>query len=120
MTVKEFYEAVGGDYSDAAGRLQSDTIIKKFLLMLPDDKSYDELSQAVCESDAEKAFRAVHTMKGIALNLSLISLANACSKMAELLRGQNEMPENVREMKNAVDNEYKKVCDGIKLMPKEA
>ena len=120
MKPKEFYDIVGGDYKEALGRIQSDELIVKFLMMLPSDKNIEKLDAAMKNCDSETVFRAVHTLKGIALNLSLISLANACSKMAELLRGQNEMPENVREMKNAVDNEYKKVCDGIKLMPKEA
>ena len=38
-------------------------------------------------ADAKTAFRAVHTLKGVALNLGLTALAGVCSEMTEALRG---------------------------------
>ncbi|WP_337415932.1 Hpt domain-containing protein [Anaerotignum faecicola] len=75
MTVNEFYQKVDGDYTDAINRLQSDVLIRKFLKMLPGDNSMTLLAEAVEKSEAEQAFRAVHTLKGMALNLSLSALA---------------------------------------------
>lgn len=47
---------------------------------------------------ATTAFRAVHTLKGVALNLGLGSLAHASSQMTEALRGQDSMPESVQPL----------------------
>ena len=86
MTLTEFYAAVGGSYEDASARLQNDAFIGRFLRMLPRDDNMARLTAAVDSGSAEEAFRAVHTLKGIALNLSLVRLAEACTAMTEALR----------------------------------
>lgn len=113
MTVKEFYEQIGGDYEDALGRLQNDVLIKRFLKMLPKDDSLHLLEEAMQASDAEKAFRAVHTLKGVSLNLSLKELAGACSVMTEALRGVTVLPENASELYEGVKREYARVKEGL-------
>ena len=113
MTVKEFYEQIGGDYEDALGRLQNDVLIKRFLKMLPKDDSIHLLEDAMQASDAEKAFRAVHTLKGVSLNLSLKVLAGACSVMTEALRGAASMPEKAAELYENVKKEYALVSEGL-------
>lgn len=72
MKLDEFFRCVGGDYGEAKARFQNDERIVRFLNMFP--------------GDTTTAFRAVHTPKGVALNLGLGSLAHASSQMTEALR----------------------------------
>ena len=94
MTTAEFYDYVGGDYDDVKYRFMK-----------------DELNAAVAAGNSEGAFRAVHTLKGVALNLGLSSLANACSAMTEAIRGRSEMCSP--ELYEAVRAEYARVRDGL-------
>ena len=71
MTVKECYECLGADYEDVSCRLRSEERILKFLKMVLKDTSFKDLCDAMEEQDYEKAFRAVHTLKGVLLNLGL-------------------------------------------------
>ena len=111
MTLTEFYAAVGGSYEDASARLQNDAFIGRFLRMLPRDDNMARLTAAVDSGSAEEAFRAVHTLKGIALNLSLVRLAEAA--MTEALRGSAVMPDNVRALHDAVAREYALVTETL-------
>ena len=63
--------------------------------------------------DVPTAFRAVHTLKGIALNLGLTGLAAACGTMTEALRSRDTLPEQTDVLLRAVDREYQKVCDTL-------
>lgn len=92
MKLNEFYVAVDGNYEDAMERLQNEMFVVKFLRMLPRDGSMMLLEKAMADGRANDAFRAVHTLKGIALNLSLTKLAAACSQLTEALRGQTPSP----------------------------
>ena len=89
MKLNGFFSSVGGDYGEAKARFQSDERIARFLRMFLGDDSMQNLSAAVSANDAPTAFRAVHTLKGVALNLGLGALAEASSKMTEALRGSD-------------------------------
>ena len=78
MKLDEFFRCVGGGYGEAKARFQNDERIVRFLNMFPGDNSIQNLTTT--------AFRAVHTLKGVALNLGLGSLAHASSQMTEALR----------------------------------
>ena len=111
MTVNEFYQKVDGDYTDAINRLQSDVLIRKFLKMLPGDNSMTLLAEAVEKSEVEQAFRAVHTLKGMALNLSLSALAEVCSAMT--VRGKEALPAETGQYYDAVRREYERVREAL-------
>ena len=68
--------------------------------------------------DTPTAFRAVHTLKGVALNLGLGSLAHASSQMTEALRGQDSLPENVQVLYEAVQKEYAAVREALEQLEK--
>lgn len=86
MGLIEFYPMVGGDYKEVICRIPKDAMIKKFVLKFLDDPTYDELNQAIAKKDVTLAFRAAHTLKGIAYNLGFTTLGNAASKLTEQLR----------------------------------
>ena len=71
MTVQECYESMGSDFEGVLGRMGSEAMVKRFALKFLDDPSYGNLVKAVEEQNAEDAFRAAHTLKGICLNLGL-------------------------------------------------
>ena len=50
MTLKECYEALGGDYDEALGRLRSERLVQKFVLKFLEDGSYDLLLSSVGQS----------------------------------------------------------------------
>ena len=47
MTMRECYEAIGGNYEDVLGRLHSEALIRIFTLKFLEDQSYIQLKQAL-------------------------------------------------------------------------
>ena len=88
MNIRECYDTIGADFEDVLGRLGSESLIQRFALKFIDDGSYNELTEAIAEKNAEKAFRAAHTLKGICLNLGLKNLYTVSSDLTEKLRGR--------------------------------
>ena len=111
MTVEECYNAFGGNYSEAIGRLGSDIIIKKFMLKFSSQCGYDELCQAMEEKNYETAFAAAHTLKGVCMNLSFAVLGESSSLLTEALR--NGFSEEVPGLFVQVQDDYKKTIDAI-------
>ena len=80
MTLDQFYRAVGGTAAEAAPRLGGADHALRFLRLFPLDDSFPRLS------DVQAAFRAAHTLKGVAANLGLERLRALASDMTECLR----------------------------------
>ena len=74
MTLQEFYDRIGGDYKATISRLPSEALIKKFVLKYPGDPSFSQLKDALAAQDWELAFRASHTLKGVAQNGAAMSV----------------------------------------------
>lgn len=87
MTIQECYKNMGADYEDVRRRLMSDERISRFLRMFKGDLSFATLTDAMQSGNAEEAFRAAHSLKGICMNLSLTKLQNAAAALTEALRG---------------------------------
>ena len=111
MTLEECYEKLNGDYSDVKSRLMSDSLIERFLLKYPDDKTMDELCEAVAAGDIREAFSAVHTIKGLALNLALSGLYRDAYELTEQLRSR-DMQADKRLFEN-VKQSHQLVLDTI-------
>ena len=47
MTMRECYDALGGNYEDVRGRLHSEALIRRFTLKFLEDQSYIQLKQAL-------------------------------------------------------------------------
>lgn len=112
MKLQECYERFGGDYNDAVSRMMNDSLIEKFVLKFPNDKTMDQLKEAVAANNTEDTFRAAHTLKGIAGNLSFTGLESAASKLTEQLRGKtDETPDPVLVART--ESEYDRVINAI-------
>ena len=115
MDLKACYEALGGDYEGVLGRLRSDRMITKFCLKFLDDKSCESLVEAVARKDAETAFRAAHTIKGICQNLSFDRLYESSHALAECLRG-GSWDEAAVTMTERVREDYQVTVDAIRQL----
>lgn len=88
MTVKEAYESVDSNYDNVLKRLGSEAMIKRFAVKFLDDPTFNDLKMALDAGNAEDAFRAAHTMKGICLNLGFDKLYEVSAALTEQLRGR--------------------------------
>lgn len=112
MTLQECYERFGGDYKDAVSRMMNDSLIEKFVLKFPNDKTMEQLKEAVAANNTEDTFRAAHTLKGIAGNLSFTGLESAASRLTEQLRGKtDETPDPVLVART--ESEYDSVINAV-------
>ena len=79
MTLKECYDALGGNYEDTVRRLYNEKLVEKFLFKFEEDPSFENLKKALEEENLEAAFRAAHTLKGVAQNMGFDNLAESSS-----------------------------------------
>lgn len=116
MNVKKFYEEIGGNYEDALSRLMNDELVSKFVLKFKEHDYLTDLEDSISSGDLEKVFFAVHTLKGVALNLSFEKLGEACVELTEYLRGDKKLNANMAEVVSVfkkISVEYKKVIENL-------
>lgn len=116
MTVKECYNAMGANYDEVMGRLRTEERVKKFLLKVVNDKSYDLLTKSIEEKNVEEAFRAAHTMKGVCQNLSLTRLYHSASELSEVLRDRQDYGEDVEPVLEKVKEDYAQMIAEIQKL----
>lgn len=87
MNLEACYNKIGANYRDLVQRLGSQDFAELFAKKFLDDDSFANLEKALADENAEDAFRAVHTLKGVAQNLSLDNLYKVSFTLTENLRG---------------------------------
>ncbi|MCM1022940.1 MAG: Hpt domain-containing protein [Prevotella sp.] len=118
MTIKEFYDFIGEDFSDVIGRLRAESRVCKYVLKFPADKSFDNLRASMSEKNYAEAFRAAHTIKGTGLNLGFNNFAAVASEITEKLRNFEDTAaiEADKELGGLIENaaeKYEKIISGI-------
>lgn len=111
MNINECYQAMGADYEEVFGRLRNEKLIAKFVLKFPDDPSFSQLKNSLAEKNTKEAFRAAHTLKGVAQNLGFTPLYETAAAITEVLRTGN-LPDG-ESMMNAVTKEYERTIAAI-------
>ena len=114
MTMRECYEAIGGNYEDVLGRLRSEALIRKFTLKFLEDQSYPQLKQALNDKNYEDAFRSAHTLKGVCQNLSFDRLCEVSHELTELLRDTTGEQPGIPEAMEKVTEVYEMTIEEIK------
>ena len=114
MTIQECYEAIGGNYKDVLGRLQSEALIRRFTLKFHEDLSYLQLKQALENKNYEDAFRSAHTLKGVCQNLSFDRLYEASNELTELLRDRTGAQPGISKAMEKVTEVYERMIEEIK------
>lgn len=112
MTLEEFYEKVGGSYSETLSRLRKDAMIVKYLGFFDKDTSYADLESAYAARDWKQVFAASHTLKGVAANLGLEGLRAAASDICENCR-EKDPDDTVQAQFDQVKAQYSNACAAI-------
>lgn len=110
MSVEQFYSVIGGDYGETIKRLVTEERILRFVRKFPADGSYAELKRALKEGLTEEAFRAAHTLKGVAQNLGFTALHKKASAVTEVLRGGSL---DVADLMPELDETYELTVNSI-------
>lgn len=111
MTLETFYKTVGGDLAATTARLGSAAMAERFLRMFTGDDSFATLAEAMGAEDVQRAFRAAHTLKGVAANLGLERLRETASALTEALRAGNL--QEAKGLFPPTEEAYRQVCAGI-------
>ncbi len=86
----EQLKSAGVDYSGALHRfLNKEDMYAMFLKKYNSDTSVGSIRDGVSNADYEAAFKAAHTLKGLAGNLGINSVQNIASEITEQLRGKS-------------------------------
>ena len=112
MDLKEFYTKINGDYEGTIGRLYKEELVKKFVLKFLNDKSFEDLCEYMKNDNIDEAFRAVHTLKGVAVNLGFTKLYDVSSALTEALR--HKQLDGIDLMFSAVETEYNITVEAVK------
>lgn len=112
MDLRECYASLGGDYDAVMGRLRSEERVVKFLGLFGGDENFQTLTQAMSTGDWATAFRAAHSLKGVALNLAFSDLARTSSDLTEALRA-GAPAEDPAPLYAAVKADYEKTLAAI-------
>ena len=111
MTLQECYVKIGGDYNDILHRFMNENMIHKFVLKFPHDNNMALFEESWAKKDYETAFRAMHTLKGVAVNLGFTALYNVSSALTEKLRSQEY--DNLDGLITDVKKQYDIVIEAI-------
>lgn len=113
-TIRDFYTQTGGDYQEVLDHLVSEERIARFLKIFLKDPSYESLEEALKQGNVQEAFRAVHTLKGVCLNMGFTVLYAACSRVTEDLR-EGDLEAGIQNMP-ALRQNYRSIVDGIERL----
>lgn len=112
MTCKEFYDIVGGDYENVVNRFMSEENVLRFIPRFLTDTSFSLLGQGMAGRDINLAYRAAHTLKGIAQSFGFADLGKSAAVLTEVLRKKTF--DGADELFATVKSDYVKVIDAIK------
>ena len=111
--IRAIYERIGADFDDVAGRLGSPALVERFAGKFVQDESFSQLEDALAAHDAKAAFRAAHTLKGVAANLSFEPLRQSASALTELLRHADSIPPEALPLFAQVTRDYEATLAAI-------
>ena len=115
MTIQECYAELGGDFAEIKERLDSDTLIGRFMAKFLHDDSYDNLCLAIRDGRREDAFHAAHTLKGVIASLSLTKLFTSVEKITEFLRSSADAdPAETALLMDEVRRDYELTVTAIR------
>ena len=113
MTIEQCYTRIGGSFAEVSARLPDTCLVEKFVRKFPEDPSYAQLKQALADDCLADAFRAAHTLKGVAANLSFEPLRRSASALTELLRHADSIPPEAHPLFARVTRDYEATLAAI-------
>ena len=116
MTVKECYEMFGGDYEGVLSRLMKDERILKYIKIFAAGEELNLFREALAAEKYDDAFRNVHNIKGVSLNLGLTPLHKAADVLCEVLRPCKKPDFDITQMIDDVETTFTQIKDAISLL----
>jgi hypothetical protein len=112
MTLIEALEKIGVDYEALLCRVSdNERLAEKLVLKFPKDKTFGLIGPALAANDYGAIEFAVHTLKGIAGNLSFKKLEMLCGETVNDLRGGRL--EGLDASCKKIEEEYNRIVDMI-------
>lgn len=108
MTLNDFFANIGESLDNVMTRIKKEERIVRYLGLFLQDTSFGELEAAFANNDAQTAFRAAHTLKGVSSNLGFDKLSAASSILTEDLR-----PLSFTDKSKGLYDEVKAIYDNI-------
>lgn len=112
MDTRKLYESLGENFDAVAARFGSTDMVGRFAVKFAGDPSFDTLKLGLENRDGQQAFRAAHTLKGVAATLGFTRLAAVASELTESLRGG--ITDEAQPLYEKVEAEYERVIDALK------
>ena len=112
MNLKELYACCGGDFDTVMDIWRSDERVARFLGRFLEDDSYTNFHKFLDAGNLPDAFRAVHTLKGVCLNLCLTRLSESSATVTDALRGGAD--HTTPAMLARFDEDYAQVTQSIR------
>lgn len=91
--------------------MDNEALYMKFLVKFLEDATYNNLVASIKADDHGQSQRCAHTLKGLASNLGLNELSGIASEMTDRFK-LNDV-KGAREFMDALDKQYKTVCEVI-------
>lgn len=113
MTIRELYDAVGGDYDDFLKRIPREDLIGKLVVKYARSERFAELFAAYEAKDYKKVFDVSHTIKGMAANISFTEARNTMSEICEAVRN-GEPKEDIGPLLKTAETQYRTL---LELLP---
>lgn len=109
--LEQLYTEGDGDYASVIGRMRTPERVAKFLGFFVQDPSYETLRTSLANEDWDSAFRAAHTLKGVASDMGFAKLSAAASDVTEELRAKRN--EGGVALMPMVDEYYRTATEAI-------
>ncbi|MBQ4382109.1 MAG: Hpt domain-containing protein [Oscillospiraceae bacterium] len=110
MLTLEKLEAFGADTREGLARcLGREAFYLRLVGMLPGEKNFARLSDAICAGDLDAAFEAAHALKGSVGNLSVTPIQKPIVELTEHLRVREQM--DYGPLLDEVMDQYRRLCE---------
>lgn len=110
--IYDMLDELGAEVEDTLDRLMGDEeLYNEYLEKFPQNQNVILLQEAIEVQDYDTAKKEVHTLKGVALNLGLLPLADACMMMLMDLR-EGKKTEGAAQMSEVL-NQFNLFKDAI-------
>ena len=113
-TIENAYNQVGADFNDVMRRFTSEALIVRFSEKFLEDPSFEQLGEALRDGNADAAFLASHTLKGIAQNMGFTGLYEPSNALTEELRANPADLTRAKELLVPVEAEYGKTAQALR------
>lgn len=108
--IQDAYNQIGADFSDVLRRFTSEKLIVRFAEKFLEDGSFEQLGEALRSGNADAAFLASHTLKGVSQNMGFTGLYEPSNALTEELRAKPADFTRAKELFEPVKAEYGKTA----------